>query len=529
MARALALVERVLLWLFARLFERDALREKLRRVKSYADFRRIGEQIDERDNAQYRLDESDCEGICDAPLLRQRAEKLEALVKNGLNDPAAVALALRTELRRNLGAIGNVRLYAKLHVGTKNFVKRYLSAVTRAVTFVAQTDFGSKFSLAEKELALRNTRQAYGGSALLFSGGASLGMYHFGVVRLLHEEGLLPKVLSGSSIGSLVAALVAVRTDSELTKLLTDIQNLAVDFGQPFDPDGSGARKLRRFLESGVVMDICKLATVIRTHTGDVTFLEAYQKTGRIVNITVSSTRTHEMPLLLNYLTAPDVLLWSASAASCALPLLYEPVELLAKDRSGKIVKYFPSGLRFSDGSVGSDLPMRRLAELFNVNQFIVSQVNPHMLLLLDSCNQASFWSKAKYLVRSELRHRVLQLARLGLLPRFLGFMTSAFAQPFEGDITIIPRVRFSDLSLLLSNPTPHILRRLANHGYRSAFHVCEMIRDRTAIERALEAAILEVNSKLLAEENEAGCSGSHRARLAHSTAFLSVTDTFAS
>jgi hypothetical protein len=37
---------------------------------------------------------------------------------------------------------------------------------------------------------------------------------------------------------------------------------------------------------------------------------------------------------------------------------------------------------RFSDGSVESDLPMQQLSELFNVNHFIVSQVNPHSFLL---------------------------------------------------------------------------------------------------------------------------------------------------
>jgi predicted acylesterase/phospholipase RssA len=31
---------------------------------------------------------------------------------------------------------------------------------------------------------------------------------------------------------------------------------------------------------------------------------------------------------------------------------------------------------RYTDGSVENDLPMRQLAELFNVNHFIVSQVS---------------------------------------------------------------------------------------------------------------------------------------------------------
>ena len=31
----------------------------------------------------------------------------------------------------------------------------------------------------------------------------------------------------------------------------------------------------------------------------------------------------------------------------------------------------------FIDGSVGGDVPLHRIAELFNVNTFLVSQVNP--------------------------------------------------------------------------------------------------------------------------------------------------------
>lgn len=129
----------------------------------------------------------------------------------------------------------------------------------------------------------------------------------------------------------------------------------------------------------------------------------------------------------------------------------------------------------------------------------------------------------AQYLIRTELRHRVLQLSVIGALPRFLGFLTSAFAQPFEGDITITPRFNISHFGLLLSNPTPLILRQLSRHGYRSAFPACEMIRDRTAIERALEEAILLINKQLVCDPLVS--KSSVRARLTHSTAFLSVTD----
>lgn len=499
---------------------RDALRERLQYARTYEDYRSIGLEIDKRDNEGWKLDEN-TEGLCDFHLIHQRTEKLEQLLQQ--REPELVAKALRTELRRNLGAIGNPALYNNhCVIGTKYFVERYNKAVCDCIHFLANTDFGPRYTWEEKEIALRNTRQSYGGSALLLSGGASLGMFHFGVVKLLFEQRLLPRVISGSSIGSLVASLVAVRTDTELAELLKSIDEGTVEFGEPFEPSGSAVRKVRRILEKGVLMDIEKLAAVIRGHVGDLTFLEAYEKTGRIVNITVSSTRPFELPMLLNYLTAPDVLLWSASVASCALPLLYESVELLCKNSKGEICSYHPSGLKYSDGSVGSDLPMRRLAELFNVNHFIASQVNPHMLLMLHPTQ--GLLGKLKYLLRTELRHRVLQLAHLGLLPRLMGWTMSAFAQPFEGDITILPRVKWSDLRMLLANPTPKTLKRFTNRGYRSAFPFCELIRDRTCIERSLEDAILNITHRLT-HDGEENHDLQKRARLLHSTAFLALTD----
>ena len=60
-----------------------------------------------------------------------------------------------------------------------------------------------------------------------------------------------------------------------------------------------------------------------------------------------------------------------------ALPAVFDPVELMAKDRDGCIVPYFKTGgHRWTDGGLQADLPKARLAELFNVNQFIVSQVS---------------------------------------------------------------------------------------------------------------------------------------------------------
>ena len=59
---------------------------------------------------------------------------------------------------------------------------------------------------------------------------------------------------------------------------------------------------------------------------------------------------------LLNYLTAPNVLVWSAVLASCAIPLVFEGVELMQKTKSGETIPYMASQENnkyiYIDGSV---------------------------------------------------------------------------------------------------------------------------------------------------------------------------------
>lgn len=185
------------------------------------------------------------------------------------------------------------------------------------------------------------------------------------------------------------------------------------------------------------------------------TFLEAYECTHRVINITVAGTRRHEMPQLLNYLTAPNVLIWSACVASCASPFLYAPADLLALDASGNAVPWSSSRNKWSGGSLESNLPMDRLRELFNINHFIVSQVNPHVLPFMPETKKKS-WRYAGYVdalkrfILGELHHRLIQLAELGLFPRF---MQPLITQRYDGDITIVPDLRFPDVLRILNNP----------------------------------------------------------------------------
>jgi TAG lipase/steryl ester hydrolase/phospholipase A2/LPA acyltransferase len=82
-------------------------------------------------------------------------------------------------------------------------------------------------------------------------------------------------------------------------------------FGAPGQPEGL-MNKAMRMLKSGVLFDISHLTRVMRELLGDMTFQEAYNRTRRILNIPVSTSSLYELPRLLNYITAPNVMIWSA-------------------------------------------------------------------------------------------------------------------------------------------------------------------------------------------------------------------------
>jgi len=89
-------------------------------------------------------------------------------------------------------------------------------------------------SLEKRLEFFTESRHALGKTALMLSGGASLGMYHFGVIKALANQQLLPRVISGSSAGAIVAAILGVRTNEELNDLFDNTSNIRLEFfGNP--------------------------------------------------------------------------------------------------------------------------------------------------------------------------------------------------------------------------------------------------------------------------------------------------------
>eukprot|EP00292_Cryptomonas_paramecium_P004922 CAMPEP_0113701832 /NCGR_PEP_ID=MMETSP0038_2-20120614/24813_1 /TAXON_ID=2898 /ORGANISM="Cryptomonas paramecium" /LENGTH=513 /DNA_ID=CAMNT_0000625807 /DNA_START=203 /DNA_END=1741 /DNA_ORIENTATION=- /assembly_acc=CAM_ASM_000170 len=437
----------------------------------------------------------------DSRLIQERLNEMRRLQAEG--DIASMVYMLRTGLQRNLGGIGNQMLHDHSHVGTKVLIEEHQKELIRMLLRVCNCD-DSELSLEKKLAFFTESRHALGKTALLLSGGASLGMNHFGVLKTLFQHDLLPRIVSGSSVGAIVAGIIAVRTNQELERLFSgnihDIRAaLRLEF---FDPLGSLERKLRRVLKTGHLMDVKKLQSALMQNMGDVTFHEAYERTGRIINITVSPGNSYEKPRLLNYLTAPNVLIWSAASASCALPGLYEAVELVAKNARGERVPYHMSRVKWTDGSLQSDLPMVRLQELFNVNYFIVSQTNPHAIPFVQKAQrqavrrqangqgQSVAWrvlSTVGYMVGSELHHRCQQAIALGLAPKILKLLMS---QKYVGDVTIVPPLSIEGYTSIISNPTPERIAEFLLRGERHTWPNVGIIRSQCEAEIVLDQCV---------------------------------------
>lgn len=182
--------------------------------------------------------------------------------------------------------------------------------------------------------------------------------------------------------------------------------------------------------EGKPIMDGEYLSIAVRKFCGDKTFLEIYEENKWNLNITVTDGGRHSESKLLNYLTTPNIVIYSAVRASCAIPKIYDSCPLMMKTQNGNIEPYYMSNMQgnfdFIDGSVACDLPLARMSELFNINTFVVSQVNPHVALFIN--NQISTQStrldklmtKLRIMINNEIHHWISQLNNIGIVPDYV-------------------------------------------------------------------------------------------------------------
>ncbi len=420
-------------------------------------------------------------------------------------------------------------------------------------------------SAAQRLAFINETRHAYGRTALLLSGGGAFGVKHVGVIQALNKARLLPRILSGTSAGSIVAAFIGVKTDAEIDEMLitatgarkvSEMLASLPFFGlrrgesqQRLDKGGSSTASLSALLGSGAgaaaapaqppappasstpsyheldepglhrrgkaiawdlrhgsrhmaqartLLDSSVLCATLERLCGPLTFLEAFDRTGRILNIVVTRSDGRAPPLLCNYLTTPQLLVYSAALASCSIPGVFEAVELMAKDRDGSTVPYFKTGgFRFTDGGLQADLPKERLTELFNVNQFIVSQVNPLAPFFVPaSTGLPSIIEESLLFLKEQLTGFVKGLSHLGngafIRPGGMRLADLAL-QEYEGTLTIYPKWDVGEMSKFLANFDTERAEQYLLDGARATWPQLELIHSLCEIEFTLDAVAAEL------------------------------------
>jgi len=244
---------------------------------------------------------------------------------------------------------------------------------------------------------------------------------------------------------------------------------------------------------------------------GTLTFREAYLRTGRTVNINVSQStlgggpNARRVALLLNHLTAPHVLIASAVHASCCLPTVLKPAELLKKDpQTGAIEPFLPatdpsSRACWIDGSFTADVPRKRMAELFNVTQLIVSQTNPHVAAANQHEGAAfGYIRRQQNVICHDMLSRLWKLSKLNLLPRLYATDIKGLAlhNTYTGNVTIWPDVGFPFiLPAMVRNPKPPEMERYLQKGRLATFPKMSQIEHLLAIERALRDGLMRLNT----------------------------------
>jgi len=459
-------------------------------ASSYQEYKEACVEHDLLSGAKEWQEKEACE-LYDYKLIRKRVNRIRDAKQK--QDAAAMMFILHEGIHGNLGNIANPELSNHSKLGTKVLIEEFLSEVCSAMDFIyhadeAEVDFYDKLAFFEE------TSHAFGQSCLMLSGGAGLGFFHAGVIKALSQHNLLPNVISGASAGSIMAALIGTRTDLELLEILTP-ESIHEKFHR------WGVWK-GWFEES--LLDSTNLENALIELFDLTTFEEAFDKTGRQITVTVSPADLHQYSRLLNARTSPNAIITQAVRASCAVPFMFSPVGLKAKNQAGEVIPYIPNR-KFADGSVMADMPFNRLARLYGVNHSIVSQTNPLAVPFLSRTKQHS-----KGVLALTTRHFAKMLktnsvyacdvienmvsgrtAKMGIHK-----VRSIIDQQYVGDINIIPARGFKNLRHLLANPTVDSIASLISNAERATWGQIELIERSTRISKTFQSYLVQLREQ---------------------------------
>ncbi|PIE41574.1 MAG: patatin, partial [Gammaproteobacteria bacterium] len=341
------------------------LEKKIKNATNYQEWSDLAKQHDFQSGAEAWKHQRECD-LYDYNEIASRHKILRGCLDKG--QEKELLYALNEGVHGNMGGMGRPVMYNQAKFGTKTLIDEYVSTIAESLRFIADCPT-EKISYTEKLDFFRRASHCYGRSALLLSGGVGLIYFHQGVLQELIDHDLVPNVISGASAGAIVSAQLGTLTDEELKKGYFNHKRYDEIDKKKFLDLVLGRLSPQEAYDA-------KESVLDEVIPRNITFQEAFELTGRYINISISPSEKHQSSRLMNAITSPNVYVRSAVSASFSIPGVIPAERLYAKSFTGKTRPYLENR-RWVDGSVAGDLPIKRLSRLYGVNHTIVSQINP--------------------------------------------------------------------------------------------------------------------------------------------------------
>lgn len=277
---------------------------------------------------------------------------------------------------------------------------------------------------------------------LVLSGGGARGFAHIGVLRVLERHGVVPDVISGTSMGAVLGALYAsgYRAD-ELFELAEDL---------------SWRDLIDVSLSAGLIKGE-KLRAFLQRHLP-----ETFDSLEIPLAVTTTDMETGEQVVFLDGDLVPAV------RASACYPGAFEPVSF--------------QGRTLADGGIVNNLPVEAVAILQATFTIASDATPPRRTGYVSPSEEGAWWERMVATVRLERRNPMVQMV----------LRSSDIMQALLTDIqyTLHP----ADLRIRLAMPEIHVesfrdFRSIVRHGEEAASRALQrpenLERLRTAVDTA--------------------------------------------
>eukprot|EP00820_Chromera_velia_P018633 Cvel_27645.t1-p1 / transcript=Cvel_27645.t1 / gene=Cvel_27645 / organism=Chromera_velia_CCMP2878 / gene_product=Patatin-like phospholipase domain-containing, putative / transcript_product=Patatin-like phospholipase domain-containing, putative / location=Cvel_scaffold3480:15296-16376(+) / protein_length=243 / sequence_SO=supercontig / SO=protein_coding / is_pseudo=false len=158
------------------------LKHSLREANNRKDYGRLARKLD-RATGRERWKVKEQSSLYDHNLVRNRLKTLQFARET--NNAAQVLSCLRQVCHVNFANIESEHLYAKTYDGTKYMIEDFVDEVCRCIRYLQESvccvaDADRRLVISVDQF-VRKAEATWGCTALCLSGGAAIGMHHFGV------------------------------------------------------------------------------------------------------------------------------------------------------------------------------------------------------------------------------------------------------------------------------------------------------------------------------------------------------------